>query len=103
MIQNAHSHYIYTQTERRGNRQTAGERERVRESEREWERVRESEREWERVRESERVQVWEHWVKKDLGVSVIKLTVGKKPTDQFLGYAGKDYHFLGNYFNGELG
>ena len=39
----------------------------------------------ERQRERERVRVWERCGKKELLVSVIKLTVGKKPSDQFLG------------------
>jgi hypothetical protein len=35
--------------------------------------------------------------------SVIKTDRWEKPTDRFLGKAVKDDHFLGNYFNGEVG
>jgi hypothetical protein len=52
LIQNAHSPYIYTGTERRGNRQTM------------------------RETEKERVRVWE-CCRKTNSASVIKLTVGK--------------------------
>jgi hypothetical protein len=36
--------------------------------------------------------------------SVIKLTVGKNPVTSLWDKSDrKDYHFLGNYFNGEVG
>jgi hypothetical protein len=60
IIKKAHSLYIYTGTERRGNRQTM------------------------RETEKERVRVWEHCGKTN-SASVIKLTIGKNPVDQFLG------------------
>jgi len=64
LIISAHCCYIYTRTERRGNRQTARETER------------------------ECVRVWEHSTKTD-SASVIKLTVGKNPVDQFWDKLGR--------------
>jgi len=69
--------YIYTQTERRGNRQVARETER------------------------ESVRVWERCTKTD-SASVVKLTVGKNPVDQFWDKLGGISIFCRNYFNGGL-
>ena len=69
--------YIYTRTERRGNRQVARETER------------------------ESVRVWERCAKTD-SASVVKLTVGKNPVDQFWDKLGCISIFWRNYFNGGL-
>ncbi len=56
-------------------------------------------KQWETEREC--VQVWERSTKTD-SASVVKLTVGKNPVDQFWDKLGRISIFWGNYFNGGL-
>ncbi len=52
-----------------------------------------------RETERERVRVWERSSKMD-SASVVKLTIGKNPVDQFWDKLGRISIFWRNYFNG---